>query len=89
MRAGDGVGKSYSVLVLDDGLRSDSHVGEGRAHAGEEHSIPGGAGDLPVGGVVVEAIRSDDLVKQVEFTCVYSFSELAECGLCGFFAHCS
>ena len=64
MRAGEGVGEGDDVLVLDDGLRGDAHVGEGGAHSGEEHSIAGGAGDLSVGGVVVDAVRSDDLVEE-------------------------
>jgi hypothetical protein len=38
---------------------------------------------------VVDAVRSNDLVEDVESTRVDGFSELAECGLCGFFAHCS
>ena len=66
---------------------SDVHVGEGGSHSGEEHSITGRAGHLSVGGVVVDAVRGDDLVEEIEFTCVDGFSELAKCGLCGFFAH--
>jgi hypothetical protein len=89
VRAGDSVGDGDGFLVLDDALGGDTYVGESRAHAGEEHSIADRAGDLSVGGVVVDAVRSDDLVKEVEFTCVYGFSELAERGLCGFFAHCT
>src|SRR4029077_18138112 len=59
------------------------------AHLREEHPIPAGAGNLPVGGVMVDAVGSANLIEEIELTCVDSFSELAECRFCGFFAHSS
>src|SRR5215469_10285982 len=87
--AGEGVGEGDGVLVPHDGLGRHAQVGEGGAHSGEEHSIAGRAGDLSLGGVVVDAVRGDDLFEEVEFARVDGFSELAKCGLYGFFTHCA
>jgi len=43
--------------------------------------IAGRAGELTVGGVMVDAVRRDDLVEEVEFARVDGFSKLSERGL--------
>src|SRR5262249_37338738 len=45
------------------------------------------AGDLSVGGIVVDAVRDDHLVEEGEFAGVDGFGELAECRRCGLSAH--
>ena len=50
---------------------------------------PAGPGTCPSAGSWSTQLEATTWSKSVEFTCVDGFSELAECGFCGFFAHCS
>jgi hypothetical protein len=74
--ASEGVGEGDGVLILHDYLRGDAQVGEGGAHSGKEHSVAGRAGDLSVGGVVVEAVSGDDLVES--YLAIIRRSEIIE-----------